>query len=79
MKFALDLIVYFEDSIIKSILIREYVILIRPISNPIALSMTNVDILGRNTKFDTILQFFCACFYEILFLLRRLILHFLQI
>ena len=49
-KFPLDLIVYIEYSIIKSILKWEYVILIRPISNWLALSMIDVDVLGRIHK-----------------------------
>ena len=44
-KFALDLIIYFEYSIIE-----EYVILIPPISNQLALSMIDFDVLGRIHK-----------------------------
>ena len=77
-KFALDLIVYFEYSIIESILIRKYVTLIRPISNQLALTMIDVDVLSRIRKVWCNFAVFCAGFYEISFLFRRPILHFLQ-
>ena len=46
-KFALNLIVSFEYNIIEGILTLEYVMLIRQISNQFALSMIDVDVLGR--------------------------------
>ena len=47
MKFTFDLIVYFQYSIIESILVWEYIILIRPKSDHLSLSKIDVGLLYR--------------------------------